>query len=285
MLISIGFVFTSSISFAARQDDISLGQDGVRSEAWVQDPDTGMWHRTLGRLPLDPNGYRFEPLCLEDKSHQSAPCVQQIDRCTEGEGARLVQWYTGLSGTDRSTWAALGNPVCIYSEEPGDVLDEIAGQIQHQFEQRPVAAGEVLLQPNEHTLRGAHTNVFAVAQEQVFELIMLEQEVVIRAEPVGYAWTYGDGHSFGPVTDPGGPVPQDRWGEQTATSHIYQETGDYRIVLTTTFKGYYSVNGGQEIPIPNTADFSSAPVEISVWRSVVNNYADNCLENPEGAGC
>jgi hypothetical protein len=179
----------------------------------------------------------------------------------------------------------LGGPVCIYSEDPVDVLEEIASRIQYQLEQRPVVAGTVLMQPSEHTLRGAHTNIYAVAEEQTFALNMLGQAVVIRVEPVGYSWSYGDGHVFGPVADAGGPVPRERLGEQTATSHVYKETGDFGIILTTTFRGYYSVNGGQEIPIPNTADFDSFPVMISVWRSVVNNYADNCLENPEGAGC
>lgn len=244
-----------------------------------------MWHRSFNALPSDSNGYRFEPLCLEDKSHQSTPCLEQRDRCTEGEGPRLVQWYTGLLGTDRSSWVPLGGPVCIYSEDPVDVLEEIASRIQYQLEQRPVVAGTVLMQPSEHTLRGAHTNIYAVAHEQTFALNMLGQAVVIRVDPVGYSWSYGDGQVLGPVADAGGPVSRERLGEQTATSHVYKETGDFGIILTTTFRGYYSVNGGQEIPIPNTADFSSAPVEISVWRSVVNNYADNCLENPEGAGC
>jgi hypothetical protein len=26
-------------------------------------------------------------------------------------------------------------------------------------------------------------------------------------------------------------------------------------------------------------------VPISVWRSTVRNYADDCLENPQGTGC
>jgi hypothetical protein len=280
-----GLIFLTDVGWADRKDGVGLGGDGAQATSWYFHPDTGVWSSQDYASPTDAFAYQFQPLCLEDKGHVSPGCVERKARCTEGEKPQLVQWYRGLRGTDTSDWVSFGGSVCVYAQEPLDVMAEIAGRIQHQFEQRPVIAGAVLLQPDEHTLRGAHTNVFAEAQEQIFELVMLGQDVVIRVEPVAYAWTYGDGHNFGPVTDPGGPVPQDRWGEQTATSHVYKETGDFGIILTTTFRGYYSVNGGQEIPIPNTADFDSFPVMISVWRSVVNNYADNCLENPEGAGC
>ncbi len=80
---------------------------------------------------------------------------------------------------------------------------------------------------------------------------------MIVAKPVQYTWSYGDGTSLGPQTAAGGPLPQDRWGEKTATSHVYTQTGDFPVVLTTHFQGTYSVNGGPPLPIPGQGQFSS----------------------------
>jgi len=271
---------------AVRRDDISLGESGTTAESWVFHPETGAWTNSFSVIPSDPNGYYFQALCLEDKGFKTPQCVEQLQRCTDGDRGRLVQWYTGLIGTDRSEWVPLGGTTsCIYSTDPEDVLDRIAARIQHEFERRPVAAGNLTLQPSKHTLRGAHTNVFADASQQSFQLNMLGQDVVIRVEPIAYTWNYGDGSSLGPTTQPGGPLPKERLGEQTSTSHVYAKTGDYTVSLTTTFRGFYRVNGGEEIPIPDSAGFSAAPKTISVWRSITNNYADNCLENPEGTAC
>ena len=83
----------------------------------------------------------------------------------------------------------------------------------------------------------------------------------------------------------GGPLPQDRWGEKTRTSHIYTQTGDFQVVLTTHFQGTYSVNNGPPLPIPGQGQFNAPPQTISVWRSVTRNYADDCIRNPQGQGC
>lgn len=66
---------------------------------------------------------------------------------------------------------------------------------------------------------------------------------------------------------------------------MYEETGDFEVVVTTLFNGEFSVDGGPWLPIPGEANVASEPVSISVWRSETYNYADNCLENPNGAGC
>lgn len=285
-LMILSLAFQARPALGARKDDISLGSSGTVAESWVFHPDSGTWTNSFSAIPADPNGYYFQALCVEDKGFKTPPCVEQLQRCVNGERGRLVQWYTGLSGTDKSEWVPLGGTTsCVYSEDPEDVLDRIAARIQHEFEKRPVDAGTLTLQPTKHTLRGAHTNVYADASEQSFQLNMLGQDVVIRVEPIAYTWNYGDGSVLGPIAQPGGPLPAERLGEQTPTSHVYTKTGDYTVSLTTTFRASYRVNGGQEIPIPNSAGFSTAPKTISVWRSITKNYADNCLEDPDGTAC
>jgi hypothetical protein len=80
--------------------------------------------------------------------------------------------------------------------------------------------------------------------EQQFDVTMFGQKVHVVATPVQYTWNYGDGTTFGPQPSMGGPLPQDRWGEKTRTSHAYGATGDFQVVLTTSFRGTYSVNDG-----------------------------------------
>ncbi|MEO5993758.1 MAG: hypothetical protein ABIP92_09455 [Arthrobacter sp.] len=165
------------------------------------------------------------------------------------------------------------------------MLDRIAAMMQAEFQKLPIAPASVTAQPSPHTLRGAETNFFANATEQQFDITILGQKVHVFAKPVQYTWGYGDGTSLGPQLAAGGPLPQDRWGEKTATSHVYPETGDFSVVLTTHFQGTYSVNGGPPLPIPGQGQFSSLPQTISVWRSITRNYADDCLRNPLGQGC
>jgi len=208
------------------------------------------------------------------------------DICDNGEDGQLVQWFRGLRGLESSAWTdPVGGLTCIYSAKPENILDRIAGRIVSDFRNQPVNAGSVRMQPSRHTLIGAHTNIYAEAAEQTFDIQILGQAVRIEATPIEYTWTYGDGSTLGPVAVPGGPLPQDRWGEQTPTSHVYKDTGDFQVSLTTTFSGTYSVNGGPPVPIPGNGSFTAAPAGISVWRSITNNYADNCLENPEGTAC
>ena len=197
------------------------------------------------------------------------------------------RWRRGLLRTrlGRSGKANGGGPVCLYDRDPEDLLPRIAGLIQREFDKLPVAPGKVTAQPSPHTLRGAETNFYADATEQQFDTTILAQKIHIIAKPVQYRWDYGDGTSLGPTTTTGGPLPQDRWGEKTGTSHAYAQTGDFNVVLTTYFQGTYSVNGGPALPIPNQGQFSTAPQTVSVWRSVTRNYADDCITNPRGQGC
>ncbi|MFD1212002.1 PKD domain-containing protein [Arthrobacter sp. GCM10027362] len=235
---------------------------------------------------LDPFGYRFELVCTDHEGFVDVACRVKNDICHDGEDGQLVQWYRGLLDLGSAAWTeAVGGLTCIYAAKPENILEKIAARIESDFRSLPVDAGSTTIQPAPHTLVGAHTNVYADAAEQRFAVRILGQDVAVVATPIDYTWNYGDGSSLGPVVAPGGPLPQDRWGEQTATSHVYKDTGDFRVTLTTTFKGTYSVNGGPAVPIPGTGSFTAPPAAISVWRSKVNNYADNCLENPNGTAC
>jgi hypothetical protein len=238
-----------------------------------------------GTVPESPFQYRFDYLCLIDNNNFDLACLAATAECNAGQNGRPVRWWWKLVVAGPNDWSRISPDRCVYLEKPEDVLAKIAAQIQAKFQQLPVSPGNAVMQPSPHTLRGAETNFYAEAVEQTFGVDMLGQRVSIVAKPVEYTWNYGDGTSLGPQTAAGGPLPQDRWGEKTLTSHVYARTGDFPVVLTTHFQGTYSVNGGPELPIPGQGQFSSPPQTISVWRSITRNYADTCLQNPQGQGC
>jgi len=258
---------------------------GILSSVYVPLPGSNYYGQSPVTGPEDPFVYKYELACAIGDDALQPACAAALPTCTEAKDGQAVYWYRALAGDADPVWTFYSGPSCIYSEKPRDILAEIAASISHEFQQSPVNPATVGSQPGPNALRGAETNFFAVAAEQAFDLILLGQTVHIGATPVSYTWDYGDGTIMGPTPSAGAPLPEDRWGEQTSTSHVYTATGKYGIVVTTHFHGIYSVNGGPSLPIPDEGVFASAPLGLTVWRAVTKNYADNCLENTSGDGC
>jgi hypothetical protein len=241
-----------------------------------------------GAPQLDPNNYKYELQCHLGGGDFDSVCLRNQIECADDPDGRVgipVIWYSMPRGVPGAVWAIHSGPTCLYDAQPEDLLPRIAADIQKQFESLPINAGTVVAQPSPNTLRGAETNFYADPAEQQFDVTMFGQRVHVVATPVQYTWNYGDGTVFGPQPSMGGPLPQDRWGEKTRTSHVYAQTGDFQVVLTTSFQGTYSVNDGPPLPIPGQGQFSAPPQTISVWRSITRNYADDCNQNPHGQGC
>lgn len=212
-------------------------------------------------------------------------CLAERD-CTTADGGEGVYMNVVVrQGEGPSTpW---GEPMCVAvaEAEGGEEVVELPTFTLQDFRTLAVAPAASAVQPAPDTLRGMHTNVWAEARPQQFSTELGGFPVQVRAVPVQYAWDYGDGTALGPTELSGAPLAEGAWDVETDTSHVYTETGDYAVSLTTWFSGEYSVAGGPWLPVAGLNDVASAPVPISVWRSTVRNYADDCLENPQGTGC
>jgi hypothetical protein len=265
------------------------GEDTVDVGGWTIDLVSGRFVWAEPGTPFaDPYQYKYELQCHLGGGDFDTECLAVLVNCKNGPDGKdgiPVVWLKAPAGVPNPTWSFHSGPTCLFDPRPEDLLPRIAAMIQTEFQKLPVTAGTVTAQPSPHTLRGAETNFFAEAAEQQFDVTILAQKVHVVAKPVRYTWSYGDGASLGPQTAAGGPLPQERWGEKTATSHVYTQTGDFSVVLTTHFQGTYSVNGGPPLPIPGQGQFSSPPQTVSVWRSITRNYADDCRQNPQGQGC
>lgn len=299
LALSVALMFLVAGFSLPREPDSSDGSPAIGpgwsgnganlSGVWRPNPATGTFEKDrLGAGPVDPYQYKYEYQCDLDVGEFATPCLGRDLTCTggpNGEDGIPVVWYRAPAGITDPRWTYHSGPTCFFDPEPEDLLPRIAAEIQREFQNLPISAGTVAAQPSPHTLRGAETNFYAAAVEQQFDITMFGQAIHVVATPVQYTWNYGEGTVFGPQPSMGGPLPQDRWGEKTRTSHAYGETGDYQVVLTTSFQGTYSVNAGPPLPIPGQGQFSAPPQTISVWRSLTRNYADDCNANPQGQGC
>ncbi|MFW0169052.1 hypothetical protein [Rothia sp. P4278] len=135
-----------------------------------------------------------------------------------------------------------------------------------------------------HTLKNYNTNFWATPQEQTFDIEMGGLPVQVRAIPISYTFTYGDGQTL-KTTNPGYQLGEDIWDQETPTSHKYAEPGDFNYSVTTYYRGEFSVAGGPWQVIEGTGQASSQPQLIRVWRVKAGLVADDCATNPSGWGC
>jgi len=107
---------------------------------------------------------------------------------------------------------------------------------------------QIALEPEGWSLPGLPTNIFARAHQSVETGELLGWPIEVRFSPSTYAWSYGD-ESTKHVS-----VPGNSWGGQqfrsTATSHVYNRPGTYRVTLHVGYELAYRFEEGLFIPIP-----------------------------------
>jgi hypothetical protein len=126
------------------------------------------------------------------------------------------------------------------------------------FRRLPLPASGIRVQPATlRTLVNVETNFFVDSRPVVLDTTLLGMPVRVRATPVGYTWTLGDGSSLR-TTDPGGPYPR------MTTTHVYRLAGQPVVTLVTRYTGEYSVAGSPWLPVVGEADVPSPPLTLTV---------------------
>ncbi|NKG19460.1 hypothetical protein [Paeniglutamicibacter terrestris] len=204
--------------------------------------------------------------------------------CPDG-GYRTIRTIRAINGP-RAGQIVSTTQYC--SAEPPTTIpgaeDDIAKMTLADFRRLNILASIIISQPESFSLRNGNAHMFADAESQNFAVTIFDQNVRVRAIPVSYAWSYGDGatRSF---SFPGQPMAQRGFDEPTTTSHVYTETGDFAVGLTTRFRGEYSTEGGPWTPIPGVANVPSEQITMSVWRTKKILVAENCNEGARTPGC
>ncbi len=240
----------------------------------------------------DPNQYLADTHCRADGPDTKDPGCDALEcpaTATGGEEGTPVIWKEApkaITNPGWTDWIPVSGPTCLYDPEPENVLANIAARILTDFRQLPVNPGTLEAQPFPHTLKGGPTNFYTTAGEQAFDLTILGQTVHLTATPANHSYSFGDGTTLGPTPAAGYPIPETEWlSNQTRTSHIYTNTGNYPATLTTSFTGTYSVNNGPPLPINGTLDITTPAKTIHVWKTEKALVADTCQENPNSWGC
>lgn len=217
--------------------------------------------------------------------------------CLEAEQSACVepgsQWVVRarFPADDFEALDRVGQPFC---SSPGDtVIDDPAAGVREappmpvvtlaDFRRLDIAPSQIESDSGGFGLIRANTNFYATEEPQTLETMMLGQAVAIQAVPVRWTWDFGDGSEKLSNPFPGGP--QREFNQETTTSHAYQDTGEFPVSLTTSYRGQFQVNGGPWIAIPGVAEVPSDPVVADIWRSKSKNVAEDCVENPQGWAC
>lgn len=238
-----------------------------------------------GTLPDAGSGlYSVVDTCADAEDQEAC---QEEESCTMTDGGTGQNYYVEFAqGPGSSDTQRVSRPLCLPA---GGVPESGSMPIPvftvEDLQRLDIAAATSVVEPAPHTLVNYNTNVYAEAEAQEFTTDLAGYPVTVRVYPIEYTWDYGDGTSLGPTQLTGYPLEDNEWDIETDTSHRYTETGDVQVGLSTTFEGEYSVAGGPWLTVDGTSTVDSTPVEVSVWRAKVRNYADDCNENPAGAGC
>lgn len=217
--------------------------------------------------------------------------AMEQQRCTEPGSQLLVraELDNSMFGASRNSQPFCSQPIQPTEAEPAEPVEgeeappPMPVVTLADFQQLNIAPSTIQTDSGGFGLRNAHTNFYASSEPQTLNVQMLGQDVAIQAVPVQWTWNYGDGSPARTLGQPG--AAQTEFNQELDTTHVYEDTGQYPVRLTTAYRGQYSVNDGPWLPIPGTAQVPSTPVTADIWRSKTKNVAENCAQNPTGWAC
>jgi hypothetical protein len=199
-------------------------------------------------------------------------CARAVTMCAGTPDPNdLGYWvFTAPAGPPAPThndWKATGELACRSANDPTDPAAEPVVTAE-DFRRLPIPAATVKVQPpNRRTLINIPTNLYADANSIILPTTVLGQAVRVRATPLRFHWTYGDGTAL-TTEDTGGPYPD------LSTAHTYRRPGTRTLGLTTTYSGEYSVAGGAWLPIDGLATVNSPNSTLTVFAADNRLVAD-----------
>jgi hypothetical protein len=188
------------------------------------------------------------------------PCPEAVALCEDTEDPDdLMYWLfvepASVSNPGREDWAWTGQQCMGRQDDRERVVPALSLEA---FRRLPLPPGRVHVQPPSlRTLINVPTNVYVDARPTVLPTTLLGFPVRVRATPVRFRWTFGDGAVL-ETADPGAAYPQLR------TAHTYRAPGKVAVRLSTVYRGEYSVGGGPWLPVDGEAEVSSPPVTLTV---------------------
>lgn len=146
------------------------------------------------------------------------------------------------------------------------------------------AVGELVVQPENWGVLGIPTNFVATATDHVQQGTLLGQPIEVRWRPVAFTFDYGDG-TVATSDDPGETwqTSDDDW-TATATSHEYQDRGEYTATVTITFEADIATDTGWAT-VPGTLDLAAPAEGVQIFEVQTVLTRGNCIQFPNDPGC
>jgi hypothetical protein len=187
-----------------------------------------------------------------------ALCAGAVQVCAS-TGQHGVSFWLFTRPTDGSAGWRMAGQLCLDPQQAQALgAAAVPALTLEQFRRLPWAPAVVHIQPgNGRTLVNVPTNVYLEATAQTVPTELLGQQVRVRAIPTAYTWSFGDGATLR-TSDPGAPFPDLR------TTHVYSRPGVVPVGLMTSYRGEYSVAGGDWLPVEGTAEVVTPSVRLTV---------------------
>lgn len=150
---------------------------------------------------------------------------------------------------------------------------------QRDFQSVPLSAAKVHVWPDGWGVAGKRTAFWTDDTTQTKTLTMLGQEVTVEAVPVSWRWDFGDGTVKWTHSPWRKPVSLERAGFY----HVYSKAEHVKVTVTVTYEGRFRVGNGPWMDIEGTAEKTSPPRDVTVYRYekyVVGEHCkkQNCLD-------
>ncbi|RBP66253.1 hypothetical protein DFO66_103197 [Brevibacterium sanguinis] len=152
---------------------------------------------------------------------------------------------------------------------------------ESQFQTFDIPSPTISAWPEDWAIIGKPAAFWAEVDISYIDMTLLTYDVTVKVTPEKHHWDFGD--NTGATTTTKGSKP--RPGEEPEIGHNYQETGPKTVVMTTTFSGEFSVDGGPWLPIDGFAHVASNELTIDVYRFHRYLVDDDCFANPRGPDC
>jgi hypothetical protein len=199
---------------------------------------------------------------------KDATCSRALSMCWRTAIPDDVMFwrFEAPGGPPRGRWVQVGSVCLRPTQAPSGAVPAFTVR---ELQRLPLPAGTVHVQPpGGRTLVNVPTNVFVSAGPVTLATRLLGLAVRVRATPVSYRWTFGDGAVL-ETSDPGHPYPA------MTTTHTYlAAAARVGVRLQTTYSGEYSVAGGPWLPIDGLAFVGSPPVALQVLETHAVLVAD-----------
>lgn len=220
--------------------------------------------------------------CFPNQENNSdfGTCREQTEAfCPEGAWVR--EQFVDTTRPDRDPYYS--RPECVTAVSPGPATDGAPPVSIDEVRTLLVLKPEIRSDNGGRGIRNAETNFYADAETRTLVTTLNGVEVELRATPVSFRWDYGDGSPTKTTSVAGQSQPE--FNVPTPTSHVYEDTGQYTVRLTTVYIGEYREAGGEWVLIPGTISLDSAPVTANIWRTITRNVADDCSVDSSAWGC